>query len=364
MESLYQLVDWKGLIAESLETEGTGLTTYTQRYATCEQIIVSNCLSTTTNWEKSLLISYLELQTLCQDNSYTSAAVSWVNNTLRIQIENLAAQISAILTYTMTPTFIPMTSTWLRRPRQDHETLMARQDLITFYNWNISIIHHMRELIDYGYSTTPNTDPNAYSSIVYGLEQLMISAKKALDNAPENTFVAYVNKVFQAKMEGSFTPTMAGIIKAYMLFQELHSELKSGGTLRGDPYLGNKFDTFEMHFEAVYKKAFSVPAQRLFQDAAMKVYTEWRKSPMLYSRYGNQQAVAILTKAERILCRIDKALKAIPGIDKEVLGTLISDNNGCLESIRKSTSTIQYAQSDAEMNMIMLRDIARCYVRK
>lgn len=366
MGSLYELVDWKSLISEALETECRGITTYTKRYAACEQAILSNCLSATTNWEKSLLISYLELNTLCNDNSFTSAAVTWSSNSLRIQLENVITQLSDAITTAMTPTFIPMTSTWLRRRRQDHEALMARQDFATFYKWNIVIIHHVREIIDYGYSTVSpreKIDPSVYGRMVYGLEQLAVTAKKALDSAAEATLMSYMSKLFQTKMEGSFTKTQDGLIKAYMLFQELHSELKASGIIRGDPYLGNKFDTFELHFEVAYKSNFNAPAQRLFQDAAMRVYTEWRKSPLLYSRYGNQQPVAILTKVERILCRIDRMLKSMRAEAGELVAPLIADTASCLESVRVSTDTIQYAADDAEMNVLLLKDIAKSFVR-
>lgn len=360
MGSLYELVDWKGLITESLETECQGMTTYLQRFTSIDQTILANTSTQLSTWEKSLLISYLELQTLCHDNSYTSASISWASNSLRIQLENLTTQLSEILTRTTTPTFIPLTSTWLRRTRQDHEALLARQDFISFYKWNIAVMHHIHEIIDYGHSTSSAPDTAAYRAVAYGVEQLMITAKKALDGAADNALVGYMTKLFQTKFAGSFTAGQAAIIEAYMLFQELHSELKAGGTIRGDPYMGNKFDTFEMHFEKLYKSRFAVPEQRLFQDAAMKVYTEWRKSPMLYSRYPNQQPVAILVKTERVLCRIEKVLRRVgEGVNELLLGC-----GACLESVRKSTNTVQYPQNDLEVNVIMVRDIARSFVKK
>ena len=362
MGSLYDLVDWKGLITESLSTECQGMTTYLQRFTTIEQTLLSNISPQLSTWEKSLLISYLELHTLCLDNSYTSASISWATNTLRIQLENLTSQIAEILTRTTTPTFIPLTSTWLRRARQDHEALLARQDFITFHKWNIAVMHHIREIIDYGNSTSSSPDPGAYRAVAYELEQLMISAKKGLDGAADNVLVGYMTSLFREKFTGSFSSEKAAVIEAYMLFQELHSELKAGGIARGDPYMGNKFNTFEMHFEKLYKSRFGVPEQRLFQDAAMKVYTEWRKSPMLYSRYPNQQPVAILLKTERVLCRIEWVLRraaGAAGVDE-----LLTDCGACLGSIRKSTNTVQYPQNDIEVNVIMVRDIARAFVKK
>ena len=368
MGSMYDLVDWKGLISEALSTECQSLTIYLQRYTVLEHTILSHTSSLHLSpWEQSLLISYLDLHTLNHDNAHTGSIVAWAHSPLRTQLDALATQLSTLLTRTTTPTFIPLASTWLRRARQDHETLLSRQDALSLYKWTIAVLHHVREVLEYGHGAAAGPDPAALASLVYGIEQLMVAAKKALDGIPEITLVRYVVDLFRAR--AALSRGREALVEAYMVFEELLSELKAGGMARGDPYLGNKLNTLEMRFEEAFKGRFDVPAQRLFQEAAMKVYTEWRKAPMLYSRLaGGNQAVAVLVKTERALCRIEGALKRMGECEEEgmkaLADTLLTDCDACLVTVRRSTSTVQYAQGEAEMGVPMLKEIARTFVKK
>lgn len=378
--SMYELVDWKGLIAEAMETEGRGMAVYTQRYGSYERAALSHFSADVSGWNKALLLVYLGANTLCQDDGYTSAAIIWSDSGLRIQLENLAAQARDALTGAMTPTFVPMVSTWLRRPRQDHETLLARQDLRSFYLWNIAVAHHLREVIDYGIGSSPAvasiappatpSDKAVYSRLAYALEQIMVTAKKGLDAAPDTLLVGYICKYMQAKLGPLFTPSQAALVQGVAVLQELHAELKApGAPLRCDPYMGSAFDTLELRVDTAYKKAFSLTAQRAFQDAAMRSFAEWKKSPLLYSRYGPQQqqqqaAVAALTKAERVLRRTAKVLSSAQAADSAVFSPVVAEVVACLERVEASTSKTQLAQDDVEMAVPSVCAIARSLVRK